>query len=114
MRRRETYDGDGNIIDVEERPFTEQEIAQLIQAIKAEAARRIEKRFPVWKQSNATIRALSLLRAGEANWDADQQQQAEDDEKEFLWLESVREASNQLEDMNPIPEDFTADGYWPV
>lgn len=81
-------------------------------AVKAEAARRILAILPEWKQRNLTARAAELAKIGEANWT-----QAEADEwaaGQALWdqVKAIRAASDNIEAMDPIPSDYTADSYW--
>jgi hypothetical protein len=67
-----------------------------VPAVKAEAARRIEERYPLWKQLNA-IRSGGT---GLATMTA--------------FIDAIRAASNSLEAMKPIPHDFAADHHWPL
>lgn len=57
--------------------------------VKAEAERRILSQFPLWKQMN-------MIRAGE----------------DLGGIDFIRQASNRIEAMEPIPQDFTDDKYW--
>lgn len=61
--------------------------------IKAEAARRIDARFPIWRQLNA-------MREG-------------GDPVMTAYIDGVRAASNALETKTPIPPDYQDDRYWP-
>jgi hypothetical protein len=61
--------------------------------VKAEAARRIEARYPVWRQVN-------VLREGGAD-------------EMGVFIDQVRAASNALEARKPIPPDFRNDRHWP-
>jgi hypothetical protein len=62
--------------------------------VRAEANRRIEAVYPLWKQSN-------LLRQGG---------QALDDMGDFI--DAVRARSNAIEALNTIPADFAAEHHW--
>jgi len=31
-----------------------------------------------------------------------------------VWIQSVREASDAIEALNPIPDDYNADNRWPA
>jgi hypothetical protein len=69
----------------------------MIQAIKAEAGRRIEALCPDWKQRNLTARAAELALAGTANLtDAEV---AEIAAGQAVWdaIKAIRAASDQLE-----------------
>lgn len=61
--------------------------------VKAEASRRIEAHYPVWRQINM------LREGGSAAMEA--------------YIDGVRAASNALEAMRPIPPDFAHDRHWP-
>lgn len=64
--------------------------------IKAEAARRIETKYPIWKQ-------LNFL--SEAGGDALSEMTA--------YISAVRTASNELEKKSPIPTNFQDPEFWP-
>jgi len=70
--------------------------APTVWAIKLEAQRRIEDRFPIWRQIN-------LQRESPVEWVA-----------ATSYIDAVRSASNAIEAMSPIPQDFASDVYWPV
>jgi hypothetical protein len=82
--------------------------------VKAEAQRRIFARYPQWRQANMTARGVKLLRKGEPNWTAAEQAEAVALDVAWLWIMSVRAASDALEAMVPIPVDYIADSYWPA
>ena len=67
---------------------------RLVAAIKAEAARRIETCYPLWKQIN-------IAREGGAAA-----------EEMARFIDAIRAASNALE-ADP-PADFTAEQHWPT
>ncbi|WP_173087386.1 hypothetical protein [Devosia sp. 1635] len=60
--------------------------------VKAEAARRIEERYPLWKQ-------LNILREG-------------GDESMVAFIDGIRDRSNRLEAKVPIPPDYQSDHHW--
>lgn len=62
--------------------------------VKAEAARRIEARWPLWKQ-------LNLSREGGIAMD-----------EMHAGIDAIRAASNALEAQDPIPADYRADHHW--
>jgi len=77
--------------------------------IKAEAARRIEKVLPDWKQRNLTARAAELAMKGQLT----SEEQAEWNAGEIIWdwIKLVRARSDELE--SDPPEDVTQDSIWP-
>ena len=81
--------------------------------VKAEAQNRIYNILPEWKQRNLTARAAELAIKGQANWTPEEQ--AEYDAGQALWdqIKAIRAASDALELMNPIPDNYTDDSYWP-
>lgn len=60
--------------------------------VKRAARERIEARYPIWKQMNA------LSSGGDLEM--------------TMFIDRVRDRSNKIEAMVPIPLDFTADHYW--
>jgi hypothetical protein len=62
--------------------------------VKAECQRRIEARYPVWKQLNVAEEGGE----GRAEMRA--------------FIDAHRAASNRIEAMRPIPHDFAADHHW--
>lgn len=81
--------------------------------VKAEAYRRIVAICPEWQQRNLTAQAVVLAEKGRANWSQDEL--AAWEAGEALWgaIKAIREASDVIEALDPIPSDFTADEYWP-
>lgn len=94
--------------------------------VKAEASRRILAALPIWKQMNMNARSNELFRiqAGYMR-DTDNTFQpargltAEEAAEEVAlrqawdWVKAVRAASNTIEAMDPIPQDYAADARWP-
>lgn len=81
--------------------------------IKAEAYRRIVAVCPEWKQRNLMAQAALLLNKGRENWTTEDQ--AAWDAGEAIWQEiaKLRAASDRLEAMDPIPQDYATNGsYW--
>lgn len=62
--------------------------------IKAEAQRRIEARYPMWKQMNIHREGGAALEAMSA------------------FIDAIRSRSNKLEAMTPVPPDLTDDRWW--
>jgi len=81
--------------------------------VKAEAERRILAVAPEWRQRNLLARGAEL-----ANIRHDRKltsgEKAEADAISAVWtaIAGLRAASDALEAMNPIPQDFTDDEYW--
>ena len=100
------------------RDLTEDEIvstAPTVDDVKAEAGRRILAVYADWKQRNMTMRATELqeIRIGGGTLTAQ-----EETERLALiaasdWVKSVRVASDVIEAMDPIPNDFRNDSFWP-
>lgn len=81
--------------------------------VKAEAHRRIVAICPEYKQRNLTAQAVLLAHKGSDAWTSAEAQAWADGEAIWTRIEAIRAASNQIEAMDPIPDDFTADSYWP-
>ena len=83
------------------------------QQVKAEAERRILALVPAWKQRNLTAQAVILAKKGAANWTPEEQ--AAWDAGEAIWAQvaAIRAASDVIEAMDPIPQDYTAEEHWP-
>ncbi|KRA44706.1 hypothetical protein [Devosia sp. Root635] len=62
--------------------------------VKAEARRRIEEAFPLWRQAN-------ILREGGP---------AVAGMGEFI--DAIRTRSDEIETLHPIPADYSAEHYW--
>lgn len=84
-----------------------------VQQVKDEAQRRILRIAPEWKQRNLTAQAVLLAQKGSANWTAEDR--AAWDAGEAIWIRiaAIRATSDQIEAMEPIPQDFTDDTHWP-
>lgn len=82
--------------------------------VKFEAMRRILEIAPEWRQRNLTARAVVLTQKGQASWTVEEQ--AEWDAGMVLWqqIEAIRAASDAIEAMTEIPQDYTSDIYWPT
>jgi hypothetical protein len=86
-----------------------------IDAVKAEARRRITQRFPDWKQANMTARGVELtfkLAQGQS-LDAPEAAEVAALQAAWAWIKNVRSASDAIEALAPIPEDFASDIRWP-
>ncbi|MBI1386717.1 MAG: hypothetical protein GC150_17580 [Rhizobiales bacterium] len=89
------------------------------QNVRAEASRRMQ--FLVGARdaahleiviANASREAIRLLRKGAENWTPDEAARATQLEAVDAAIEAIRSASNALEAMDPIPEDYADDARW--
>jgi hypothetical protein len=82
--------------------------------VKAEAYRRIVAILPEWKQRNLTAQATILAEKGRANWTPEEL--AAWDAGSALWSQvaAIREASDVIEGLDPIPSDYAADQRWVI
>jgi hypothetical protein len=91
-------------------------LADQQQAVKDEARRRIIAAFPDWKQTNMVARGVELQdvwrRTG--SWTTDEQVEADALQAAWDWIKSIRDASDVIEALDPIPADFDADARWPA
>ncbi|MBF0358851.1 MAG: hypothetical protein HQL70_09605 [Magnetococcales bacterium] len=86
-----------------------------IAAIKAEAGRRIVERYPLHQQANAQARASELLEIRlDRDWTTEETQEIAGLKAIRAWIKAIRDKSNELEQLDPLPEDCTADSYWVV
>lgn len=83
-------------------------------AVKDEAQRRITSAYPQWKQANMTARSIELQDILRVNGSWTEEEQAEYDlyKARWAWIKAVRECSNAIEAMDPIPSDFYLNDYW--
>lgn len=83
--------------------------------IREEARRRILERYPDWKQTNMVARGVELQdiwrRVG--TWTPEEQAEADALKSAWDWISEVRASSNQIEVMDPMPEDINNDSLWP-
>ncbi|WP_068315773.1 hypothetical protein [Polycladidibacter hongkongensis] len=108
------YGADGweRVPDPEPEPPTRPEI---ITQIKAEAHRRIIAFCPEWRQRNLTARgtefALKLSQGGTLT----AAELAEVEAGQAIWdhITAIRNASDVIEAMEPLPDDITAAELWP-
>lgn len=87
-----------------------------VRNIKAEASRRIISIVPEWKQRNIIARGLEIARKMIRNGPntLSPEEEAEEAAISALWTEvkRLRTVSDQLEAMDPLPQDFADDKYW--
>ncbi len=83
--------------------------------VKTEARRRILSAFPEWKQTNMIARGLELQDVWRRNgsWSAGEQAESDALAAAWAWIKLVRAASDGIEAINPVPDDYAHDGRWP-
>lgn len=81
--------------------------------IKFEAGRRILERYPQWRQTNMLARSIELTRKAQT-LTPEEQAEAVSLESSWAWIKSVRQASDAIEALSPIPADFASDHRWPA
>lgn len=84
--------------------------------VKAEAQRRIYERYPEWRQANLLARGVELQDAWRLNgaWTAQEAADAQACRDAWAWINAVRDASNTLEGMMPVPRAYRDEAYWPA
>lgn len=82
--------------------------------IKDEAARRIIELVPEWKQRNLLAQASILTAKGSNNWDAEDTAKWEAGLHIWNKVALIRAKSDDLEQMNPRPVDYTDDKHWGI
>ena len=82
--------------------------------VRKTAKRKILEYCPEWKQRNITNRSMELVKKGSDNWTAEEL--AEYNANQTMWakIKEIRDTSNTLEAMSPIPIDFGKDNRWPT
>lgn len=85
------------------------------QDVKDEARRRILSAYPDWKQANMTARGVELVQklALGQSWTPAETAEAAALQTVWAWITLVREASDALEAMAPIPIGYLDAAYWP-
>lgn len=82
------------------------------QQVKDEAYRRIVAICPEWKQRNLTAQAAILAEKGRANWTAEEIAAWEAGEAIWSEIAAIRAKSDEIELMDPIPQDYIEDKWW--
>ena len=106
----------GPILDIQEdklvfvytlfpRPLNE-----LKRLVKAEAQRRILDKYPLWKQNNMIVDKINIL--GKEVKTSEDLQLLDDIEASLQEIKYVREKSDAIEAMQPIPSDYMIEDYW--
>ncbi len=115
---RSAWRHDGTVVTID--PAAKREI--LLPLVKEEAQRRIvaltgasDLTSCLIKQHNAAMRAIELndARATNDGWNEAEALEAQGLRLLAEKIKQVRAASNALEAMDPIPDDYTAQKYWP-
>lgn len=102
--------------DAEEAKAAQAKIDARGPSVKAEAYRRIIAIMPEWRQRNTLARGMQASMtygADPALWPASEIAAANEANAAWATIQAIRDASDALEQMDPIPEDFAADKYWP-
>ena len=83
--------------------------------VKAEAERRILAIMPEYKQRNYLalgLEATVTYGADATQWPSDLQAAHAQAQSAWDQIKAIRLASNALEALNPIPQDYTDDKHW--
>lgn len=80
--------------------------------VKREAYRRIIAICPKWKQRNLLAQASLLNDKGRANWTSGELAAWNAGQAIWTQIKAIRDASDTIEAMDPIPSDFDSDEYW--
>ena len=81
--------------------------------VKAEAMRRILAIVPRWKQRNLNAQAAALAEKGRASWTAEDLATWTSGTALWARVKAIREASDHIEIMDPMPADITDPDLWP-
>ena len=101
------------LVDHPYMPFTPVPVVVVTgEMVKQEARRRILAIAPDWKQRNLNAEQAALLKKGQENWDADEMARWSAAEAIWIQINAVRAASNTIEALSPIPDDYTDDKHW--
>lgn len=84
----------------------------MVQKVKIEAQRRILALVPDWKQRNIAARMAELSVIGQPNWTVSQASEYQTYVNVWASIDNIRQLSDTLEAMSPIPKDYTDDRYW--
>lgn len=83
--------------------------------VKAEAERRILAIMPEYQQRNALamgMEATQTYGADPDNWPEDLKRENAAVQLKWTAIKAVRAASNRLEALDPIPDNFRDDSFW--
>lgn len=97
--------------------MTPEEVAEFTTPVTAadvntEAQRRIYAIMPQHKQANLTARAAVLAAKGSPNWTQEEAEEWAAGLAQWLVIDNLRDHSNTLNLMDPIPQDYAADKWW--
>jgi hypothetical protein len=85
-------------------------INELKSLVKEEAQRRILTKYPLWKQNNMLLEKLNILQKEVKS--IDDLLTLDEIELALEEIKYIRERSNAIELMNPIPSDYMIEEYW--
>ena len=77
--------------------------------VKAEAENRILSMYPLWKQNNMLAEKMALLNKSRT---AEEEQQLVDIDAGLTFINNIRQCSDIVESMDPIPENYRSNEYW--
>lgn len=103
-------------IDIEGNPIDCDELVERgekSESVKKEAAKRILDVADENQQRNMLAEAAFILDIAKSSRTEAQKARVEELKSIWAYIEAVRDASNILEAMDPIPQDFQNDSYWP-
>lgn len=83
-----------------------------VDQVNAEAQRRIFEAMPQHVQANTTAAAALLAIKGQANWTAEDLAAYEQGLAGLMAIRQLRDLSNVLTEMDPIPQDYENDKWW--
>lgn len=89
---------------------------EVVARIKAEAHRRIVATLPIHHQLNASARGVEVLfdlLATGREMTADEQGELAAGLEAFAKIKAIRDASDTIEAMDPLPADIAVDELWP-
>lgn len=89
--------------------------APTVEDVKAEAARRILAIMPDYQQRNALAmfaEAAQLHGPDPANWPPELQAVNADVMAKWAAIKAIRQRSDEIEAMQPVPADFRSDEHW--
>ena len=80
--------------------------------IRMEAQRRIAARYQQWELLFMVMRAIVLIRKGQANWTPAEITEMQGYATIMAWVKAVKDAGDALQ--VSLPADYAADARWPA
>lgn len=78
--------------------------------VKAEAENRILSKYPLWKQSNMLALKVDLM--SKTTLTEQEQITLDDINSQLQEIQAIRNCSDVIEAMTPIPENYRDNQYW--